>query len=495
MVMTIYNTTFSLYNNNDIISAELHNDAFTTPGVLKINTFQTKTLPIQTFKLYLLLDNSGSMGGWDESPTKLEQVKEITKNMIHWMIKNKNKFFVTIITFDNYQEIIINDYPVNSITQKKILEKIDNITVGGGTDINSAFTLGHNLIQKSKDKKTTHGLIFMTDGVQTVGELCSKNIISNIKSLSTTIKYTQEIIGFGHSHNSELLEAISQLKNKHYHFMDNFETCGSVYTEIIYNIVNKVAEDMRIYIINGKIYDYDKNKWAEHIYLSTFCADQEKIFAIKVDKNNTPIFIINSKKDILNLSKEENTNNSNLDITNNLWRVKVLNILSEIKKETDTSKNQITLHTYLEKLIMYKKETNQETNRFLNLLCDDLKVSHTVMNSIDRNLRNMYLLGRQVSQGSQRGYVVNNHSLSDSSWTSISEHELTEDSQSAFVGRTQMKMCRSISAIDPSYIKKERENPSKSNPIIPTLTRSRSNHPQMAKPIITRPQLFINTNV
>ena len=118
--MPIYNTTFNLCDNNDNISTELHNDSSTTPGVLKIDTFQTKTLPIKTFKLYLLLDNSGSMGGWDESPTKLEQVKEITKNMIHWMIKNKNKFFVTIITFDNYQEIIINDYPVNSITQKKI---------------------------------------------------------------------------------------------------------------------------------------------------------------------------------------------------------------------------------------------------------------------------------------------------------------------------------------------------------------------------------------
>ena len=491
--MTKYNTTYSLSAD---INKDLHNNPKTLPGVLKIDTFQSNNSSTTTFKIYLLLDNSGSMGGWDESPSKIEQVKEITKNMIKWMIKDKNRFFVTILTFDDTQEIIINDYPVNSITEEKLLQKIDNITIGGGTDINSAFTLGHNLIQKSKDKKATYGLIFMTDGVQTSGELCSKNILSNIKSLSTTIQYTQEVIGFGHGHNSNLLEGISKLKNKHYHFMDNFETCGSVYTEIIYNIVNKVSEDMRLYIIHGKIYDYDKNTWVDTINISTFCMDQQKLFAIRAEKDKQPLFFVNSKKYILNVSKEEETEDSKVDISNHLWRVKVLDILSKVKLENDKIKNQTLLNTTLEKLIMYQKKTNQQKNKFLNLLCDDLKVSHTVMNTPDNNLKNMYLLSRQVSQGSQRGYVVSNHSLSDSSWTSISEHELSEDSQSAFVSKTQMKMCRSISAVEPNNIKKKKEQTFNSGPFKPKLTRSGSNfNPQMAKPTIKRPRLFINTNV
>ncbi len=488
--MAMYNTTYSLLAD---IDNELHNESTTIPGVLKIDTFKSSKLSPTTYKICLLLDNSGSMGGWHEEPTKIDQVKEITKNMIKWMIKDKNRFFVTIITFDDVPEIIVKDNPVNSITLERLLEKIDSITIRGGTDINSAFTLGHNLIQKSKDKKASYGLIFMTDGVQTSGELCSEKIISNIKSLSTTIPYTQEVIGFGHGHNSALLEGISKLKRKHYHFMDNFETCGSVYSEILYNIVNKVTEDIRIYMINGKIYDYENNEWVDNIYLSTFCTDQQKIFAIRAEKDKEPIFLVNSKKYILNVSKEEETNDIKLDISNNLWRVKVLSILSIVKTETEKIKNQTLLNTNLEKLIMYQKKTKQQNNKFLNLLCDDLKISHTVMNSVDTNLKNMYLLSRQVSQGSQRGYVVKNHSLSDSSWTSISEHELSEDSQSAFVSQTQMKMCRSISVQQPN----SNNNVKKSNsvPLKPTLTRSGSTVDPDIQPPIQRPRLFINTNV
>ncbi len=67
----------------------------------------------------------------------------------------------------------------------------------------------------------------------------------------------------------------------------------------------------------GKIYDYDKNTWADTINISTFCMDQQKLFAIRAEKDKEPIFLVNSKKYILNVSKEEETNDIKLDISNN----------------------------------------------------------------------------------------------------------------------------------------------------------------------------------
>ena len=59
-----------------------------------------------------------------------------------------------------------------------------------------------------------------------------------------------------------------------------------------------------------------------------------------------------------------------------------------------------------------------------------------------------------------------------------------------------MKMCRSISAVAPNNLKKKKTHTFNSGPFKPKLIRSGSNfNPQMAKPTITRPRLYINTNV
>ena len=82
--------------------------------------------------MILFFDVSGSMSG-----SKLTAAKEATKAVIDTL---SNKDFVGIVAFNNTAQIIGNNFE-RSTTKKKeeLKEKIEKLSVGGGTNYKAAF--------------------------------------------------------------------------------------------------------------------------------------------------------------------------------------------------------------------------------------------------------------------------------------------------------------------------------------------------------------------
>ena len=90
------------------------------------------------------------------------------------------------------------------------------------------------------------------------------------------------------------------------------------------------------------------------------------------------------------------------------------------------------------------KNTNQEEDPFLKILCEDLYITKKVEHT---SYKRIYIHNRQVSQGEQRGYTVKNvDHIMDDDWENIDNvHELSQDSSTPFASIQKRSLTRSVS--------------------------------------------------
>ena len=121
--------------------------------------------------IIFVLDVSGSMAG-----KKIEQSKEAIKNVL----SNLNDFdCFNIIAYENR----VNTYESQLIEYNKenyddAISYVENLTAGGGTNINDA--LQSALTMTNKDDRPTY-IIFLTDGLPTIGTTNEMEISQNCK--------------------------------------------------------------------------------------------------------------------------------------------------------------------------------------------------------------------------------------------------------------------------------------------------------------------------
>ena len=74
------------------------------------------------------------------------------------------------------------------------------------------------------------------DGRQSHRRKYDSNTLATL-SAATKSKSTDYYIGFGLDHNSPLLQKLAGTHDKEYHFADNLETCGMVYSDILHSFI------------------------------------------------------------------------------------------------------------------------------------------------------------------------------------------------------------------------------------------------------------------
>jgi len=285
--------------------------------------------------------------------------------------------------------------------------------------------------------------IFMTDGNPTVGQRDEEQLINNVKTNKDNNNYKQYFIGFGQDHSSTLLEGFAKQHNSTYDFIDNYETCGMVYGEILYKISNHFKDSMTIELNKCLIYNYKNNTWDASITVYNVSYDSETTFIIRSETDSPFIQTISNLENRFKQKIEINTNYTN--VINYLWRQKTLEYLYDSKNNImpNALNNEL-----LEHLKEYMHKTNQTENNFLKVLCDDIYITMKLNNS---HYKNTYITARQSSQGEQKGYTAKNvsHLLPDD-WDNISlddqPHILSQNSDTPFLSRTRTKISRSISA-------------------------------------------------
>lgn len=145
-----------------------------------------------------ILDTSGSMKG-----KKIEQARGALKFCLNSL--NRGDRF-NVIDFDDRIESFKSELvEVNSANLDEALEFVRKTEADGGTDINSALLTG---LEQIRSEDRPNFLIFLTDGLPTVGVTELKDILKNVDE-KNRYRARVFVFGVGYDVNTHLLDKIA----------------------------------------------------------------------------------------------------------------------------------------------------------------------------------------------------------------------------------------------------------------------------------------------
>lgn len=143
-------------------------------------------------------DKSGSMSG-----KKMEQAKEALKFLIQ-QLQPGDTF--NIVAYDSNIETFRPELQrVDDATIKAALSYADGMYAGGSTNINGALQTSLKMLS---DPKRPAYVLFMTDGLPTVGELNEQKIAANAKQ-ANAVNARLFVFGVGYDVNARLLDRLA----------------------------------------------------------------------------------------------------------------------------------------------------------------------------------------------------------------------------------------------------------------------------------------------
>ena len=161
---------------------------------------QAHEIPFIPKDIIFALDKSGSMQG-----KKIEQAREALK----YVLKNlNNRDYFSIITYDDKVSDFTSEHlQATEENIKKGLAFAAGVVSSGGTDLNGALTRALDKIG-ALDAARPKYIIFLTDGLPTVGETDIDKIIKNVDE---KVKANARIFtfGVGYDVNTKLLDKVA----------------------------------------------------------------------------------------------------------------------------------------------------------------------------------------------------------------------------------------------------------------------------------------------
>ena len=147
-----------------------------------------------------VLDRTGSMAG-----EKIEQAKQALRFCLN-TLRDQDQF--NLITFHESSDVLFAELEKPTPERRrKALEIIDGLDATGGTNINDALTRA--LAQFGSQGQSRNYIVFLTDGLPTVGVTNIEKILENAKSENRN-KVRVFAFGVGYDVNAHLLDRLAQ---------------------------------------------------------------------------------------------------------------------------------------------------------------------------------------------------------------------------------------------------------------------------------------------
>jgi Ca-activated chloride channel family protein len=274
--------------------------------------------------IIFVLDSSGSMSG-----KKIIQAKDAARFIIDHLDKN-DKF--SIIDFDDSVEAFSPELvAADSQNKSRALQFVDEIEDAGGTNINEALLQALKLTQAGD---RPNYILFLTDGLPTVGVTRTPDILRNI-SQSNTFRSRIFVFGVGNDVNTELLDRISADNRGTSVYVeqgDDLEVAVSSYYE---KISSPLLSDLKISFRGAEVRDsYPRNlpdlfKGSQLVLLGKF-------------KGKGPVSVILSgkvgrKEKKFVLERQALTREVSFDFLPRLWATRRVGyLLEEIRLQGET---------------------------------------------------------------------------------------------------------------------------------------------------------------
>jgi len=194
--------------------------------------------------ILFVLDTSGSMAG-----DKIRQAKAALQYCVN-SLKPADTF--GLISFAT-EPVPFRDQmlPATPENVKAALEFIEKIEARGGTAINDALLLALKTMHGSKGLPM---VVFLTDGLPTIGETSIETILKNIQGANTDRARLFDF-GIGYEVNTALLDKLAEENHGSSDYVTEKENIEVKVSNFYQKVANPVLADVRIEIPGMKAYD------------------------------------------------------------------------------------------------------------------------------------------------------------------------------------------------------------------------------------------------
>jgi Ca-activated chloride channel homolog len=189
--------------------------------------------------LVIALDRSGSMTG-----EKIEQAK----SSLTFVLKNLNAGdrFNVIVYNDTVTPLFESLVPNDRTNVEKALSMIDRIYASGGTNIHDALADAAKVIGAASTEKRSRYILFLTDGLPTVGQTNESMILKNTAAANEKTKAHIFAMGIGYDVNVRLLDRLVGENRGVSSYVKEREPLESKISSLYNKLKNPVMTDMSI---------------------------------------------------------------------------------------------------------------------------------------------------------------------------------------------------------------------------------------------------------
>ncbi len=190
--------------------------------------------------LIFLIDASGSMNSELKLPLLKSSLAALTRNLTE-------DDRIGIVIYAGNAGVALD--PVHGDLKEKIIDVIDGIGVGGGTNGAGGIRVAYDLAAKNYIKGGTNRVILATDGDFNVGITNNGQLASFVKDRSEKDGIFLTALGFGEGNiNDERLEQIANKGNGEYYYIDCAKEGRRVLVDKLSSTLVTVAKDVKIQV-------------------------------------------------------------------------------------------------------------------------------------------------------------------------------------------------------------------------------------------------------
>lgn len=186
--------------------------------------------------LVVVLDRSGSMA----DAGKMDYAKQGIDLLVD-ALGEEDTF--TLVAFDTDTQVLFG--PAHATDPTRIKAVVDAVQPGGNTDIYDGLRLGYQEALSAGDETQTRRVIFLTDGLPTIGT--TDPVAIEAMSAGYNAQYVGlTTIGLGGDVDAGLLRQLSEQGGGNFYFLEDPAAVTEVFTEELATFVAPIAYDLQI---------------------------------------------------------------------------------------------------------------------------------------------------------------------------------------------------------------------------------------------------------
>lgn len=236
----------------------------------------------------VVIDRSGSMSGG-----KIEHAKAAARRLVNVLGENDR---VAVVSYGSDVTVDFYSQPVNDSTRMSLFSAINNIAIGGGTNLSGGFQRGYSEVAKWKSPETINRVILMSDGHANIG-ITNQHQLVNLTSNALGSKVSVSTIGMGLDYNEDLMTNMANEGAGNYYFVDRAETIGAIFDQEIQGLASTVARNTAIVLKLGEgvtldeLHGFASQTSGNQVYVSLaeFASEQKKNILVKLKVDGTKL--------------------------------------------------------------------------------------------------------------------------------------------------------------------------------------------------------------